>query len=46
MGIHPVAFESKKLTDAELKYLTHEKELYAIITNFWTFRNLENVREY
>ncbi|MCO5558973.1 hypothetical protein L7F22_012564 [Adiantum nelumboides] len=27
----PVAFESKKLSDAEMRYPTYEKELYAII---------------
>ncbi|MCO5599087.1 hypothetical protein L7F22_053187 [Adiantum nelumboides] len=28
---HPVAFESKKLSDAEMCYPTYEKELYAVI---------------
>jgi hypothetical protein len=28
---HPIAFESRKLSDAEQNYLTHEKEMTAVV---------------
>ena len=28
---HPIAFESKKLTDSQLRWPTHEKELFAVV---------------
>lgn len=39
-GLQPIAFLSKKLTDAELKYETHERELLAL------FRALKEWRHY
>jgi hypothetical protein len=36
---HPIAFESKKLHDAELNYATHEKELLAIVHALKTWRH-------
>lgn len=34
----PIAFESRKLTDAETRYATHERELLAIIQALQTWR--------
>ena len=28
---HPEAYESRKLTDSQLRWPTHEKELYAVV---------------
>jgi len=37
--IHPIAFHSRTLTDAELNYDTHDKELLAIFESFKTWRH-------
>ncbi len=37
-GKHPIAYESKKLTSAEMNYPVHEQELYAIVHACKTFR--------
>jgi hypothetical protein len=39
-GPQPIAFESHKLTDAERKYPTHEKELFAIVIALKQWRHL------
>jgi hypothetical protein len=31
---HPIAFKSKKLTGAQLKWPIHEKELFAMVSYF------------
>lgn len=36
--LHPIAFHSKKLTDAELNYEIHDKKLLAIIDSFKQWR--------
>lgn len=36
---HPVAFISKKFSDTELRYATYDKELFAIIRAFTTWRH-------
>lgn len=36
---HPVAFESRKLKDAEMRYSTHEKEMTAVIHCLQTWRH-------
>jgi hypothetical protein len=36
---HPIAFESKKLYGAQLRWLTHEKELYIIMCYVKTWQH-------
>ena len=38
-GDHPVAFESRKMTSAEVNYPTHERELLAVIHALRTWRH-------
>ena len=37
--IHPIEFFSKKLTDTETRYATHDRELYAVICAFKHWRH-------
>jgi hypothetical protein len=39
-GLQPVAFLSKKMTDAETRYPVHEQELLAIVTALTAWRHL------
>ena len=36
---HPVAYESRKLTGSQLRWPTHEKELYAVVHCFKSWRH-------
>ena len=39
-GFHPISFVSRQMTDAELKYTTHQQELMAVFHCFKQWRHL------